>query len=144
MKTNLKCIPFGLLSHPAWLACALAGFCLGLAGCSDDNFGLVTGVVQLDGEPLEGATVEFQPKQGSPSYGETDEEGRYELMFSPDKKGAVVGEHVVRISTYRIVMTGDEKKELPEEVPAKYNTESMETRQVEPGSQVINFDLKRD
>lgn len=120
----------------------LAGLCSCLAGCGDDNFGRVTGVVTLDGEPLEGATVEFQPEEGSPSYGETDEEGRYELMFSPDKEGAVVGKHVVRISTYKIVMKDDEKIELPEKIPAKYNSESTETREVQPGSQEINFDFE--
>ena len=65
----------------------LAPILLGLllAGCgSEDELATVKGKVTLNGEPLEGATVQFQPtaEGGAPSSGQTDGKGRYELMFT--------------------------------------------------------------
>ena len=60
------------------------------AGCAEEGPELaeVYGLVTMDGAPLTGATVEFTPvKAGSPSYGQTDDEGRYVLRFSRDRTG---------------------------------------------------------
>ena len=115
-----------------------------LAGCGDSGpeRGEVTGTVTLDGQPLVGATVEFQPQEGSPSYGETDTEGRYRLGYTPEKPGAVVGEHTVRISTYRVKGPPGAQEEVPERVPPEYNTESTVTREVKPGENVFDFPIK--
>jgi len=115
-----------------------------VAGCGDSKFGQVSGTVTLDGQPLANATVEFQPKNGSPSYGETDQKGRFQLLYSPKKAGASVGEHTVRISTYRIVADAANSVTLPEKVPPVYNSDSQETREVKPGRQTMNFDIRTD
>ena len=64
------------------LACASLVIALSLTGCGSDGpeRGVVTGKVTLNGDPLPNADVEFQPEEGSPSYGMTDEKGRYDLM----------------------------------------------------------------
>ncbi len=89
------------------LAGLLGGLSLGLVGCSD---GLqvvpVSGTVTLDGQPLSGAHVSFQPRTdnqdrvGPGSYAVTDETGRYELrLATDDRRGAIVGDHRVRVLT---------------------------------------------
>jgi len=114
-----------------------------LAGCGDSGpeRGEVTGTVTLDGRPLAEATVVFQPAQGSPSYGETDSQGRYRLGYTADKPGAVVGKHRVSITTARVKGPPGEEVEVPERVPAEYNSQSEVTREVEPGENVFDFSI---
>src|SRR5690554_1146299 len=59
----------------------------------------VSGIVTLDGEPLEAATVHFQPKSGRPSYGRTGENGQYVMGYSLERSGVTLGEHFVSIRT---------------------------------------------
>lgn len=120
----------------ALLATAIAGCCGG-----GPTLGRVEGTVTLDGQPLPNAKVEFQPSNNSPSYGTTDALGHYELMFAPEQFGAIPGEHVVRITTYRASNEPGSTEVIEERVPAKYNSESTERRKVEKGSQVIDFTL---
>lgn len=104
--------------------------------------GLVRGSVTLNGQPLARATVEFTPQKGGPSYGKTDTRGFYELAYLPGKEGAMVGEHIVRITTYDwITLNNGSKSELPEQVPARYNAESELRASVSPGSQKIDWEL---
>lgn len=116
-----------------------------LAGCgSDGDLARVKGKVALDGEPLEDATVQFQPtaEGGAPSSGKTDAKGRYELMFTFNARGAMPGEHVVSITTAETYFdeAGNER-EREERVPAKYNRQTTLKRTVEPGANTIDFDL---
>jgi hypothetical protein len=116
---------------------------LAVAGCGRSGPGLagVTGVVTLNGKPLPGALVEFQPPGGSPSEGITNREGAYRLKFSHGKHGAMIGTHTVRINTDR----GDEDESgeaiVEEVVPARYNRQSELTAEVKPGNNAIDFSL---
>jgi hypothetical protein len=123
----------------AWLVLAL--FVAGCGGGGPD-LGQVTGTVTLDGTPLADAEVQFQPSEGAPSNGTTDGSGHYELKFTRDKKGALLGTHTVQIfaSTYAEDEDGNEF-ELPQKVPARYNTESELTRNVEAGNNTFDFSL---
>jgi len=114
------------------------------AGCGDSGpeRGEVTGTVTLDGQPLAEATVEFQPQEGAPSYGETDAQGRYRLGYTPEKPGAVVGKHTVSITTGRMKGPPGSQEEVPERVPPEYNTESTVTREVQPGENVFDFPIQ--
>ena len=121
-------------------------FCLAVAaalvGCGKSDRGYVSGTVTLDGQPLPAATVEFQPDEGSPSIGETDDAGHYELAISAAEKGAVVGKHTVRVSTYRIEAHEDGTREvIPEKVPSSFNSESANIREVKPGRQTIDIEI---
>ena len=120
-------------------------FCLLIAGCgSGNNLATVRGRVTLNGRPLEGALVEFQPTAtgGSPSSGTTDAEGRYELMYTFDTPGATPGEHAVSIRTGGTFLDNEGREaDRPERVPAKYNTQTELQRTVEPGRNVLDFDL---
>ncbi len=123
----------------------LLTICAGVTGCSSDSgpeLGFVTGVVTLDGKPLPDANVAFQPEDGAPSYGTTDAQGRYELVYTPKKKGAVVGKHTVRISTYQVLTEENGgKREIPEKAPPEFNTETKLFRDVKPGEQTFDFPI---
>ena len=125
----------------AWASLILALF---LTGCGSDGpeRGVVTGRVTLNGEPLENADIEFQPDEGSPSYGMTDGKGWYDLMYTRDKRGAMVGEHTVRIttSTTDTDVRGNDVA-IPQRVPPKYNAQSELLREVKPGRNKFNFEL---
>src|ERR1700743_2187426 len=77
--------------------------CLTIFGCGGGPpMGQVTGVVTLDGQPVVGAQVTFNPRQGGwESSGITDQSGRYVLNYVHGKSGAVVGTHQVCITTER-------------------------------------------
>lgn len=66
----------------------------------------VEGAVSLDGKPLSGATIAFQPltADGLPAYGGTDAKGIYRLTTTRGGRrdgGALVGEYAITISKWR-------------------------------------------
>jgi hypothetical protein len=86
--------------------------------------------------------VEFQPDKGSPSSARTDSEGRYTLMYTHEKAGAMVGRHTVRIYTGRTIQGPDgEALALPETLPEKYHSQTELFRDVQPGHNVRDFNL---
>lgn len=100
-----------------------------LVGCGKPGTDLstVSGRVTLDGEPLAGARVRFQPEAagGSPSYGSTDQEGRYELSFKRGQKGALIGWHTVRVEASVEPAEAEGKAaSRPRQLPARYNDRS--------------------
>jgi hypothetical protein len=78
-------------------------------GCSAEKFKTaeVTGIVTLEGKPIRGVSLEFEPaRTGSEipptAYGSTDADGRYRLTRVGGKggrPGAVIGMNTVRVST---------------------------------------------
>lgn len=134
----------------AWLSCLLLLPLLPLlAGCGRKGppLGRVSGTVTLNGQPLANALVTFQPQEkgGSPSTARTNDKGYYELMFSADTPGAMLGKHKVTVSTYRQeAQPNGIAKEVPETVSAKY-TNQLTTplvKEVGPGSNTIDLELK--
>jgi hypothetical protein len=118
------------------------------AGCSSDGSGVplgqVEGTVTMNDAPLAGVEVEFQPAEGSPSYGTTDEEGHYVLKFTEDEMGAMIGEHTVRLNAGVYEDEDGEEIETDIEIPANYNEESTLTFTVEKGSQTADWPLKSE
>lgn len=121
------------------------GVCMLVVGCGQGGppMGKVSGTVTLDGNPLADVEVEFTPQAegGSPSYGQTDASGQYDLMFSLDRKGALVGKHTVRITVPEFDEDGDPIVSTIE-IPAKYNSESELTADVPKGGDTIDFALE--
>lgn len=131
-----------------------------LAGCGGRPAGYpetapVSGVVTLDGEPLEGASVSFIPAAGRSSSGQTDSSGRYELYYTGRIKGAMLGKHRVSISRpvpdQRHVFTEDERElreqghyqgPLIESLPSCYHGVTSElTAEVVAGRNTVDFAL---
>ncbi len=58
----------------------------------------VSGIVTLDGQPVEGATVTFTPKGGGPtSFGITGTDGSFVMKTGSGRDGAAVAEHQVAV-----------------------------------------------
>jgi hypothetical protein len=75
----------------------------------------------------------------SPSYGRTDQDGRYSLGYKRGVQGARLGSHTVKIAEVTEI-TG-----RPQRVPPRYHTPSELRVQVEPDTQnVFDFDLTSD
>ena len=128
---------------------------LSVTGCGKSDgleLGRVNGVILFDGAPLENAKVEFNPvvaaqasKKGQPSSGGsfaiTDKDGRYELSFNARRKGAVLGEHSIRITTAAQQYVPDGQLPKPEKVPPRYNIQSQLKFSVDKGKNQADFDL---
>jgi len=120
------------------LLLALA-FCIGCGG----NLGKVSGTVSLDGEPVEGALVTFEPQAGGRmSYGRTDTSGNYTLVYTNEEDGAEIGKHRVIIEGKA---DGDPDQGIvnrAEYIPAEYNSQSTLTAEVSGGKQTHDFKLE--
>lgn len=112
-------------------------------GTKGPPLGDVKGSITLDDKPLSGATVEFQPASGAPSYGESDANGTYELYYTVRRTGALLGAHTVRITTAGEV-TNEEgiTVRVPERLSEKYNYSSELRRTAEKGENVFDFELR--
>jgi len=125
----------------------------------------VSGVVKWNGQPLVGADVTFNLKDGSgSSFGRTDAAGRYELTTRTSNDGAPAGDFLVTISkvdepapSATKVVSQDDPNYNPyagkgataqpppkSTLPAKYadaKTSGL-TARVSAGSNPLDFDLK--
>ncbi|MCH5373622.1 MAG: hypothetical protein JJ992_06570 [Planctomycetes bacterium] len=122
------------------LAVILSFVVLVVAGCGGGGVRLaeVSGTVTVDGKPVKGLEVAFDPQgegAGS-SLGYTQADGKYELFYAGGKKGAAVGMHTVRV-------TAAETDEGPAtiQIPAKYNTKSELTFDVAPGTNTYDIPI---
>lgn len=131
-------------------------------GCSSrgdqPELGTVTGTITLDGQPLAGVAVVFQPDNGRPSRGMTDAQGKYELTYIRQTKGAKVGPHRVEIAPSEEGEVeeveeaeggdGEEQQASPKPksgksaVPARYNVKSELKADVKSGANTFDFALE--
>lgn len=124
------------------------------AGCSSSNVAPVSGRVKLDGKPLAGVHVGFQPiakpgnvNPGGGSYAMTDSDGQFKLLLvEGEQPGAIVGQHRVEITARSEVPANIDPPRRPTPkvfVPAKYSRNSELTFDVPPGGTAeANFELK--
>jgi hypothetical protein len=130
---------------------ALVAFALLCAGCGGGGkLASVSGRVTLNGKPLENAAVMFQPvaektqDPGPGSTGVTDADGRYTLsVVGSNRKGAVVGKHMVRITMYEKDDSADDRpKPKSKRLPPRYNRQTtLEFTVPSGGSDKADFPL---
>jgi hypothetical protein len=120
-----------------------------IAGCDKGpKFVPVSGVISLDGKPYGQAAISFQPigtpdnpnpGRGSSAY--TDDNGKF-VLISDEHDGAVVGKHLVRITTRGRKLEGDPEvgsadgapvMRPVEPIPAEWHSESQKEFEVPPG-----------
>lgn len=113
-------------------------------GCGREPFPTaeLTGRVTLEGKPVEGVVVQFEPrnlnsKKTLPAaYGITDADGRYRAFRTGNKKfGAVVGVNQVRVT----VPEGNTAKVHP-----RYAADRAFWAEVAPGPNVFDLELVSD
>ena len=88
---------------------ALSFLICGCGGGSEFELVPVSGIITMDGKPLEGAEVVFAPQAvedqasvGPASVGTTDASGKYVLVTTKGEEGAMVTDHVVAVSLNKI------------------------------------------
>ncbi|MEW4452257.1 hypothetical protein AB1L30_06170 [Bremerella sp. JC817] len=100
----------------------------------------VSGVVTLDGKPLDAGQIIFdspeQAAKGIPPVMAEIQAGKYSLSV-PEGTKTVKITHMVEVGKEEI--TGDPI--MKEEIPAKYNRNSKLTAQVDKKENTENFDL---
>lgn len=122
---------------------------LSLTGCGGGGepipeLAQVTGVVTMDGAPLDGAKILFEPQQASDkarrraSNATTQTDGSYTLEYNSDASGATPGTHKVMI----LKMPDNPDDAGTQLVPAKYNDKTELTAEVKEGDNRFDFDLK--
>jgi hypothetical protein len=109
-----------------------------IVGCgkSGPEIAPVTGIVTVDGQPMENVDIVFQPEDsgvGSPSYARTGKDGRFTLGYKRGVEGALVGWHRVGISVSR---------EVVRNAPQIKNEQLR--REVSRGKNELNFDAKSE
>jgi hypothetical protein len=115
-----------------------------------DSEPTVTGTVRLDGQLLTKGSIALAPIDGTPGPGgggSIDKDGKFEIKrgLQPGKyrveiRSTITLSRQVRNPTIPSELVDEEVSVIPEEY--NNNTKSNETREVRPGSNVFNFDLK--
>jgi hypothetical protein len=135
---------------PATLLCVVVSSVTGCGRSDIPELGTVSGVVKLNNEPLANAIVNFSPQlAGRPSTAETDDAGRYSLLYLTDIEGAVIGQHAVTVEL--VVSDADddlsddpadleEGQELPKQLPASATDGSI-LKDVAEGHNDIDIEL---
>jgi hypothetical protein len=122
--------------------------CSVLPGCGSGlKTARVSGVITLDGEPLQNASVTFTPPaaggEAPISNGRTDAQGRYSLtVTATNDVGAVVGTHRVNVALIGDSSEEDDSGLIAEEASLPAHDFTFE---VTPGgSEAASFDLKSE
>lgn len=139
------------------IACCALVFCLAGCGGGGSQSVPVSGTVTLDGKPIADVRVSFQPlaamlekkgpnskDSGVGSFATTDKDGRYVLQLSDsDKKGAVVGHHLVRFSDKLAESNEDAgtTKAPKARFPGRYSSDPLSFEVKPDGTDQANFDL---
>ncbi len=108
-----------------------------LAGCAPSDqppLGRVTGKVTLDGQPLAGVIVNFQPESGRVATAETDAQGKYDLVYVYGTNGTKVGKNTV---SFRWPDGSEGKKPLPK----KWTGTGGEVVEVKSGRNTMDWEL---
>ena len=126
----------GSLSLQApWNWIVAAGCVTIFLGCGGSEMPIakVSGKVTIGGEPLRDAKLEFTPEgSGRLSVGFTNEQGEYDLQYSLQERGALIGKHSVQIRVYP--PPGSPPVSIPEEFQGK-------TVEVLGGKNEFNFEI---
>ena len=135
---------------------------LTLAGCDKGDYpemAKVTGTVTYKGKPVPNMMINFMPTEGRPSWGKTDANGRFEMIYDSDYKGVKIGHHKVYFTPpVGSTIDGGTSKEsrkaiaaavgltLEEmaEIRAKYGTEESTKLEVDVKKDPEVLDLKLD
>ena len=112
---------------------ALIVFCVvGSSGCDHHPTRVpVSGVVLIDGQPLQKGNIKFVPKDGRPSAGKIGEDGRFILTCYDGQDGALLGKHRVQIASNRIISDSKIEWFAPPDY-ADFRTSGIDVEVTEP------------
>jgi hypothetical protein len=139
---------------PCWLLLVIAA--LAHSGCGRSDIVPVRGIATRGGKPVPNVILWFRPAEGRPSWAQTDAEGKFELDYSREFKGAKVGKHIVTVNyDPRPADPGEEQRILSgqakrpsrpadlDDILAKY-APGVSTLEVEITEAVDDLEIKLD
>jgi len=116
-----------------------------LAGCARDDWGYLSGTVQLNGEPVGPGSIMLEPVDGlhAGAVGAFGEDGKYTIQSAGRKEGARTGEYNVTIHGPGFTEEGAGSPPASK-IPARYGNPSTSGLKVtiEPGNKTVDFDLE--
>ena len=126
----------------------IAALC-GLIGCSGDDRAEVSGAVSLNGQAIEEGSISFIPIDGNlgPQVGAVIRAGRFHI---PRSLGVMVGKNRVELRAFRMsgrkvqdptAPTGTLAEERVPAFPPEFNERSTLIRDVNKGSNTIDFEI---
>lgn len=113
----------------------LLGFVIGCSQSDRPPLGRVSGKVTMDGAPIEGLIVNFRPDEGRTATSETNAQGKYDLIYTYQVKGAKVGPSTVSF----VWPTGAEGKKG---IPAQFSEKSEIKFEVKSGSNIFDYNIR--
>jgi len=119
-------------------------FVVAVAGCGSSEVELapVQGRVTLDGQPVRGVFIIFQPPTGKPSYAMLDADGEFELQYNVKHAGSIVGRQEVFLRPPGSDELGDfpEGVKEPTSIPDRYR-QPFQTVDVTDDNNEFTFEL---
>ena len=130
------------------IAFSLLGVLLAVTGCDDGpKVVKVSGVATHQGAPVPNLRINFQPDKGRPSWGDTDQNGRFTLEYDAKNKGALLGRHTVSAA----FEAGDPDVEMSGKIPRavrvitdKYGDTMNSPLKIEITGPIDNLEVKFD
>ncbi len=139
-----------------WLPILILFCCAWFVGCGRADVVPVKGTVTRGGQPVANVVIWFTPTEGRPSWALTDAQGKFELDYSREYKGAKVAKHRVTINyeprpadpgEEQLILSGRKPRPMrPPEMDAilaKYG-QGVSTLEVEISRAVTDLEIKLD
>ena len=144
-KTKTALMKHGLHSYSLAGCFLLLTLCVGCE--KQPEFGKVTGTVTMDGKPLDLVRVLFMPDPNSGNSGShseciTDDDGRYDLLYSKDAEvhGALTGWHVIVVEDIKAEELRGGFTEI--RVPEKYSRAAQSPLRLEVKPEDQEFEIQ--
>ncbi len=118
------------------LLALFTSLCIGCSRGDQPTLGYVKGTVTLDGQPLEGVVIVFNPEKGRAGLANVDADGNYELSYKHGVKGTKLGPTTVSFAW----TTGTSGPAIP----SKYAEKSELKIDVKKGHNTFDFALESD
>lgn len=119
---------------------------LGCAGETGPRTVKATGVVTLDGSPVDKAQVIFiKDGDSNPSSAMTDAQGNFSLRYNNEKDGAIPGNYKVQVNKTIIEGKGGAEVKISHGLPQKYSsivTSGLNFTVPENGTSDLKIELK--
>ena len=120
-----------------------------LAGCDDVSIAPVSGKVTRNGQPVANAALTFQPETGRQSWGMTDSNGNFKLIYSHDERsgkdteGALIGKHRVTVEFPPTDVHGSVAEDH-KQILKKYGKNGSETLNIDVTKKMAPLEIKLD
>lgn len=123
-----------MMSVAALVAMVVVGVSCSERASDMPELGQVHGTVTLDGKPIPGVNLYFEPEKGRSSMAQVNTDGVYEALYMIDEKGVKIGPCIVRVEIGF--------NESGQAIPAKYGSKSELKLDVKPGDNTFDIEMK--